>query len=1196
MKKAKSKKNPFVNVDWSGRLKVYSSSDYLPVRALAHRVKDGDKEGVCKAATIMAGLVKNIPDYKNGVLVPMPGRTGIALYTKDLAKEIGSLTGLDTCDILRSDPHKPLYDRKVKKGIESLRPFNFQATETLPKGKFPIVVDNVLDTGTTAMSAFRTLGNKANLIVLGSTVNYRIYNYPVDITIINDKRDSVKGLEQLKEELKTAISDVLFVGGFGLYDRGNVHDARFVHEKTLSGILPLKVPVSSGEYVERIGFKKYALGQPDVAVLHTDEGVIPVDDVQNAEDVDAVLSAVRKAFYNDQGNVLSTFGRHRFKVGESFQMKDESYEVLDVGSFVSLLKPFGAQGIRISDTSGHKHTMLLDSHFTTRIFVQPHSQRLHESMMKEYGKDVTHDIKDALDKALDTDKSNSKSRDMEKEKNEAEQAAKENQKKAEAQKLEAQKQQEQKEKEQKQKAEEQKKKEESKDEPKFKIAGAVAQALLLSAVLEQAKATGGVWLNKSEKKAPAVYGESTQLSPYNNLLLSAHSELHDFKTSQYTSFEKARNKGIPVKQGEDGVPLSWIKWNSYVNKYDKTDIKSREGLMAVPQEERSNYKAVPHKEYRYMFNVEQTVLAEKEKGTFNRLVDLYGSQQTGKIVKMSQETMESKAAQTYNDMKQKHPDCLLLFRNGDFYQLYNQDAQTGSDKLGITLTKPKNLRGIDFLASFPHHALDAYLPKLVRAGLRVAILDQPIESSARLTKMQMSEQEKAADERLKSIVSQLNKTLVPIKPVSSIERTHYDVADDAVHLASVESYESYTDYAHDLATSLAAATGSEKRLDRAARTSHDEDYTEKHEQLVQELSAGAILSGLGLKAKLSDKNLQTVDYWVRELKEDPKLIGQVERDVTNVLETIDKLTRGESVDYSKIRGDQPTIVEMPNNYSIARELAKLPNAERKEFVVVSDKTKKTAAVILPAGASLEVNNEVPGMSKSRIATALKKEGIDEEGISFHNAGGALGLRQPNNWFEGKEVMVNKLKQYTLVPMTRLDVSALVRQKADIEKVNIFPDEDNNYAIYVKPRHETAVTMYPAKEDITLYFQSLKDPAGDKTRNAIGQKYYQLAQEHPELKKDLLTIDTGDVDMKRIDKVSLFKPNAKSQTVLMTATIDGEKQKAREVPLGAWNRFWLSDDQEKYKMQLATKIFDNILHKEQKENAEQEVQQRVGFRR
>ena len=98
--------------------------------------------------------------------------------------------------------------------------------------------------------------------------------------------------------------------------------------------------------------------------------------------------------------------------------------------------------------------------------------------------------------------------------------------------------------------------------------------------------------------------------------------------------------------------------------------------------------------------------------------------------------------------------------------------------------------------------------------------------------------------------------------------------------------------------------------------------------------------------------------------------------------------------------------------------------------------------------------------------------------------GALGLRQPNSYFEGKEVMVNKLKQYSLIPMTRLDVTGLVNHKADIEKVNIFPDEDNNYAIFVKARNEKPVTMYPAKEDITLYFNSLKDPAGDKVRSEI----------------------------------------------------------------------------------------------------------------
>ena len=102
--------------------------------------------------------------------------------------------------------------------------------------------------------------------------------------------------------------------------------------------------------------------------------------------------------------------------GESFQMNDESYEVLDVGNFSSLLKPFGAQGIRVADSSGKKHTMLIDSHFTTRIYVQPHSERLHDAMLRVYGKDVRGEIKDALEKAIEKETSKSKSIDMEKEK------------------------------------------------------------------------------------------------------------------------------------------------------------------------------------------------------------------------------------------------------------------------------------------------------------------------------------------------------------------------------------------------------------------------------------------------------------------------------------------------------------------------------------------------------------------------------------------------------------------------------------------------------------------------------------------------------------------------------------------------------------------------------------------------------------
>ena len=79
----------------------------------------------------------------------------------------------------------------------------------------------------------------------------------------------------------------------------------------------------------------------------------------------------------------------------------------------------------------------------------------------------------------------------------------------------------------------------------------------------------------------------------------------------------------------------------------------------------------------------------------------------------------------YEEMKRKHPDAVLLFRVGDFYETFSDDAIVASDILGITLTRRANgAHNYVELAGFPHHALDTYLPKLVRAGKRVAICEQ----------------------------------------------------------------------------------------------------------------------------------------------------------------------------------------------------------------------------------------------------------------------------------------------------------------------------------------------------------------------------------------------------------------------------------------------------------------------------------------
>ena len=77
------------------------------------------------------------------------------------------------------------------------------------------------------------------------------------------------------------------------------------------------------------------------------------------------------------------------------------------------------------------------------------------------------------------------------------------------------------------------------------------------------------------------------------------------------------------------------------------------------------------------------------------------------------------------ELKAKHPDAIMLFRCGDFYETYSEDAVVASEILGITLTKRANGQGKSVeMAGFPHHALDTYLPKLIRAGKRVAICDQ----------------------------------------------------------------------------------------------------------------------------------------------------------------------------------------------------------------------------------------------------------------------------------------------------------------------------------------------------------------------------------------------------------------------------------------------------------------------------------------
>lgn len=96
---------------------------------------------------------------------------------------------------------------------------------------------------------------------------------------------------------------------------------------------------------------------------------------------------------------------------------------------------------------------------------------------------------------------------------------------------------------------------------------------------------------------------------------------------------------------------------------------------------------------------------------------------------MAKETIKTPIMEQYKELKEKHPEAVILFRIGDFYEAYDEDASKIGEILGVTVTRRLNSKekGSDGhalkLAGFPHHALDTYLPKLIKAGERVAVCD-----------------------------------------------------------------------------------------------------------------------------------------------------------------------------------------------------------------------------------------------------------------------------------------------------------------------------------------------------------------------------------------------------------------------------------------------------------------------------------------
>lgn len=723
------------------------------------------------------------------------------------------------------------------------------------------------------------------------------------------------------------------------------------------------------------------------------------------------------------------------------------------------------------------------------------------------------------------------------------------------------------------KKEQQEKKEESKEASEA-TAKALTHAALLVGALSAAKQNEGIWMNKSQKGNAEFINTHTPITAYNNIMMNLNSDANKYKTNVYTYYNPAKENNMPVKQNEKGMEFHWTSWG-YQNAMDKDEVITSKQFDKLPDDEKSFYTKHATRVMQNIYNVEQTTMNANNHDAYVEILKNKGAQ-------LSQNEKEQKGKYSsimkqWKELKGKHPDALLLFRIGDFYEMYKQDAKRGSEVLGITLTKMKESK--DFhLAGFPHQALDTYLPKLIRAGERVAICDQ-LESKKTVSqgfdaKAILNKAYATAKEVAKQSGMQYERVMV-------LQDAKYDSKEDKIVVSGMKGEVGNEKMAalykaNDIYRAVVAATGTENRLDRSGRNNLLPEDDAKHEQLVRELAAGVMMARQGLPAILSKENEKLIPYWEREIKENPKLLGIVERDVNNAVETIDNLVAKRKVDYESIRGQLPEkTMEKPSKYSISQDLAKLPNIETKEIVVVKDILRKEADVILPAGASLEVNNEVPGMRKDRITIALKKEGIDD--VRFYNAGGSLGLNKPNSYFQGKEVTLNNLKQYELVPHHTLDVEkqAAPKKEVIIKNFQAIKDDNGRYAFFIKPENEPSFSVYPAKEHLNTFYNVIKTDKQAIVHDALAQRYYEMATKHPDTKLDLITPKKVDVDMKLIERPSITSSAQDAKQKLIFATINGQRVQA-PINKQQWQKMWLAEDMGAYKRALAAVIFEPML--------------------
>lgn len=705
-------------------------------------------------------------------------------------------------------------------------------------------------------------------------------------------------------------------------------------------------------------------------------------------------------------------------------------------------------------------------------------------------------------------------------------------------------------------------------------------AALLLGALELAKGNKGVWMNKAGKSNAEFLWAKTPITPYNNLMMNLQSDQKGYRSNVYAYFDELKDAGDSVRSNEKALSFNWTRWD-YQNIATKEVITKGE-YQKLPEDEKSLYVKHHSRQTQQIFNIDQTSMTSKQ---------MYGDllKETGAKYEELSERGVTSMIKFSEKLKSNHPTAIVVARDDNQYHIYGNDATRAGKILGLpvgqTEVDGKKIKS----TGFPLDRIDDFLPKLVQAKQWVVVADNL--DSAELIRRVANEKD-VLNKAYSTAQTVAKSAGIGYERVMVLQDAEYDKQADKIIVSGMTDKDSGNSRqtaiakANDIYRAIVAATGSEQRLDRLGRNNLLPNDDAKYERFVQDLSAGILMARQGLPASLSKESMQHIDYWQREIKENPKLLGLLEKDVNNAVESIDKHMQKQIVKYEDIRKDLPLkdLSVSERQYQISTDLAKLPDIDSKEIVIVRDTAKGSADVILPEGASLEDNVEISGIRKDRIKIALGHEGITD--VKFYNAGGALGIKEPDDYYKDKTVSVDRLRQYEFSQHRDIDVKPQIAAAA-LPKIEIFTpirDEKGQYAFFFKAENEPSFSVYPNDTHKKLYFDVRGTDKQKEIHNALAQKYYSVAKQHPEIKVDLIMPKVSNVDMSKIERPTITKDREDPSKKYVMATIDGKLMK-KEITKSQWDKMWLADDMSAYKKAVAAVVFAPLLKEDvQKEQS------------